>query len=67
MNRFYQPDGHPIMCYACGGEWLIERTISTCGGHTPSEVETVCVWCETVVAYWAYGGYDPSYIFEEQP
>lgn len=59
----YAEDGSPIRCPHCRGESFREKVIDQldlCGGYGPvTESETICNQCGAVVAYWAFGSYQP--------
>lgn len=62
INEFYREDGTPIMCHHCGHEKFKDRVIDRIDAYGPiSEFEEICVNCGKIVAYWAYGSYDPRF------
>lgn len=58
MNKYYDDDGWPKKCPKCRCKRIDSGTIDTING-TVSEEEFRCHSCGTVVAYWAYGYFDP--------
>ena len=63
--EFYKSTGEPIKCIECKREDFDHVVKSTDGGYT-SEAEVCCKNCISVVGYWAYGGYDPDYMFDAE-
>lgn len=65
-NEFYHEDGAPKKCRSCGHTEFKERVrdfIDVFEGRGPiTEVEYLCGNCNSSVAYWAYGYFDPAYL-----
>ena len=64
-SDFHRDDGSPIECPICGShefkvidlDW-----IDSYNGMGPvTEQEYRCMSCDELVAYWAYGYFDPSF------
>lgn len=62
-NKYYASTGYPLRCPNCGSKQIKSVAKSIDGGYT-SEEEHVCRKCNIVVAYWAYGAFDPNYNHE---
>ena len=58
------PSYEPKKCKHCGATEFRRETrdmMEAWGGMIETEFAVICNTCEHVVAYWAYGDYDPSY------
>lgn len=63
---FYSDSGYPIQCFNCGGVEIDETVCDfidvVCGTGPTTEAKYTCRACKTVVAYWAFGEFDPSFV-----
>lgn len=62
----YYSDGSPRVCPECGHTEFTETVMDFIdfgvpGGDPPTEVQYNCAKCDAIVAYWAYGGFDPAF------
>lgn len=62
----YEKDGHPIKCAICGApyEMLDCRTVDMME-HIIMEQEWKCTVCNSIIAYWWCGHFDPIFQFGE--
>ena len=63
-SEFYAKGGEPKKCRTCGGT-SFGQTTKAYVGHVAAEIEYHCEQCSSIVAYWAYGYFDPIYTREE--
>lgn len=61
MSEYYQENCCPIKCLKCQSTELEDRILDTLDGHTILEYSIHCSGCGTMVGYWAYGYFDPSF------
>ena len=68
LKEFYTEEGEPIKCINCGATAIKTKTMGW-EANVVSEVQYFCGSCEEIIAYWAYGYFDPSYLpdFKETP
>lgn len=65
-SDYYTPEGEPIKCIHCEGTALKESVVDTIDGHTVCEFDVICESCKEIIAYWAFGFYDPMYMPDEE-
>ena len=63
----YEEDGTPHTCWACGSKDIKHVTTNIVpvldnGTGPECEFKKVCGNCDTTLAYWAYGSYDPAFM-----
>jgi hypothetical protein len=63
INEFYDKDGNPKKCMYCGSS-DIKSEIKEQINYTPCEISYTCKYCEKEIAYWAYGYFDPYYVYK---
>ncbi len=65
LEACYADDGAPIRCPYCGHANFKEKMHGSIDfgvvAGPATEIEYFCGACGESVAYWAYGGFDPSY------
>ena len=58
----YNEEGHPINCPVCGAHWENFEYKNVYGEYYQVfEQETICGVCNSTIAYWAYGHFDPIF------
>ena len=60
MSEYYNKDCKPIKCQHCESTDIKSIVIDITAG-TVCEKEYHCTACKTIIGYWAYGAFDPSY------
>jgi len=65
-SKHYFEDGSPKTYPSCGHEFFNDIVrdfidFGVPGGGPATEIEYVCRSCNSSVAYWAYGSFDPAY------
>lgn len=63
LKSNYEKDGLPIRCPHCHSKSFSEDVVASIDGYlSPAcEIEYICDKCSRVIAYWAYGGFDPCF------
>jgi hypothetical protein len=64
MNSYYDDEGWPLACATCAGSTIVERVLvwsDMPNLSIPCEREFTCGSCSGIVAYWAYGSFDPCF------
>ncbi len=56
----YKKDGQPTKCVTCGCS-DIDEIVEDRINYIPCEKSFRCRRCGTMLAYWAYGSFDPAY------
>jgi uncharacterized CHY-type Zn-finger protein len=56
----YNSDGSPKRCYHCKYQLWDEQIVAIDAGCI-SEYKIVCIACDAMIGYWAYGHYDPCF------
>lgn len=69
LCRFYfNSDGEPKRCIHCNNDKFTSKVTSSfdvgVGTGITCEEEILCKKCDSVVGYWAYGGYDPRFMID---
>lgn len=59
VEHCYMQSGEPIRCPHCGGTDLQGEVSEIANGHIAEE-STRCTGCNKIIAFWAYGSYQPS-------
>ena len=57
MDEYFNEEGAPLKCRACGCEWfkfVADRMV----GCQSMGAEVRCRACNAYVTYWAYGNYE---------
>ena len=68
LTSNYDKQGHCIRCPDCHSHNIESKITDHIDGlwSPASEIEYYCADCEIVVAYWAYGSYDPYFQMGER-
>lgn len=60
IQEFYRDDGSPIRCWRCYSSLISSVNRAYCA-EVACEIDYYCKSCKELLAFWAYGGYDPIY------
>lgn len=63
--KHYDAEGNPKACPYCEKK-LFKHEVKSIAGGQISEYEIRCGGCSAVIAYWAYGSFDPAYYTIEE-
>lgn len=66
LTRNYDSNGVCIRCPYCGGANFKENVTATVYEYRPSEIEVHCVDCAKMINFWAYGSFDPCFMFHDK-
>lgn len=68
LNRNYDPEGKCVKCPNCASVDFKEYVLDRIDGYMtqPCETEIRCAKCHEQVNYWAYGSFDPCFMFQDK-
>lgn len=68
LSRNYDSKGDCKRCPHCGGTDFDEHVLDRIDGYmtAPCEQEIKCSFCHETVGYWAYGAFDPCFMFHDK-